>query len=444
VGDLHAAVREHQLEVAVADGEHEIPPDRPEKLWGVEPGIQQGARSSATIFTSPLRMEVQMMRPDDLSRARVPFDQQGTLVAVVELSLSGWLVAANVPGLDRHPLKRLEPEEEELLRLLHRWHEEAAGRGRPIGRLVLAYEAGRDGFWLARWLRARGVEAHVIHPTSIAVSREHKRAKTDRLDTALLMRAFLGWLRGESGHCRMVAVPTLLEEDAKRPSREHEALATECTRIINRLKAALTRLGIRGFNPKLKAATHRLETLRTPEGERIPPNTLHEMRHDLARLSLIRTQMRETAAARQARLEVVPEEGANPIMRTLSRVVGIGAETADMLAHEVLSRDLRDRRAVARYAGLTGSPDESGARRREKGLSKAGNARVRRGLIEFAWRFLLFQRESELAGWFRSRVEEGGKRRKTVIVALARKLLVALWRLVRTGDVPRGVVLRPA
>jgi transposase len=161
-------------------------------------------------------------------------------------------------------------------------------------------------------------------------------------------------------------------------------------------------------------------------------------------MNLIRTQMRETAAARQERLEATPNEGANPIMRTLSRVVGIGAETADMLAHEVLSRDLRDRRAVARYAGLTGSPDESGARRREKGLSKAGNARVRRGLIEFAWRFLLFQRESELAGWFRSRVEEGGKRRKTMIVALARKLLVALWRLVHSGDVPRGFVLRPA
>jgi len=389
-------------------------------------------------------MEVQMLRPDDLSRAQEPFDHENTLVAVVELSQSAWLVAASVPGLTRQPLKKLEPDAEALLRLLQRWQDEAAGKGRQIARVVLAYEAGRDGFWIARWLQARGVETKVIHPTSIAVSREHKRAKTDRLDTALLMRAFLGWLRGEPGHCRMVAVPTLSEEDAKRPSREHEALAAESTRIVNRLKGALTRLGIRGFNPKLVAAADRLETLRTPEDEPIPPNTLREMRNDLARLSLIRRQMRETAAARAARLEAAPRDGANPIVRTLARVVGIGAETADMLAHEVLSRDLRDRRAVARYAGLTGAPDESGSRRREKGLSKAGSARVRRGLIEFAWRFLLFQRESELAAWFRSRVEEGGKRRKTMIVALARKLLIALWRLVRTGDVPRGVVLRPA
>ncbi len=188
-----------------------------------------------------------MLRPDDLSRARQTFDQGTTLVAVVELSQSGWLVAASVPGLTRQPLKKLEPDAEALLRLLHRWRDEAAGKGCPIARVVLAYEAGRDGFWLARWLQARGIETQVIHPTCIAVSREHKRAKTDRLDTVLLMRAFL---RGEPGHCRMVAVPTLSKEDAKRPSREHEALAAESTRIVNRLEGALTRLGTRGFNPR--------------------------------------------------------------------------------------------------------------------------------------------------------------------------------------------------
>jgi transposase len=166
------------------------------------------------------------------------------------------------------------------------------------------------------------------------------------------------------------------------------------------------------------------------------------MNNELARLAFVRAQMKATEKARLERIKEAPKAGSNPMVLMLSKVVGIGIETADMLVHEVLARDLRDRRAVARYAGLTGSPDESGARRREKGLSKAGNARVRRGMIEFAWRFLQHQKESALAVWFRSRVEAPGVRKKTMIVALARKLLIALWRLVHTGEVPRGVVLR--
>src|SRR3954453_9118261 len=190
-----------------------------------------------------------MPQRNDLSRSLVPFQQDGTLVAVVELSRSSWLVAAIVPGLERHPLKKLEPDEDALLRLLHRWRDEAAEAGCATPRLAVAFEAGRDGFWLARWLRAREVEAHVIHPTSIAVSREHRRAKTDRLDTGLLKRAFLGWLRGEPGHCGMAAIPTLAEEDARRPNREREGLVGERTRIINRMRGCLARLGIRGFGP---------------------------------------------------------------------------------------------------------------------------------------------------------------------------------------------------
>ena len=195
-----------------------------------------------------------MPQRDDLSRSLTAFQQDSTLVAVVELSRSSWLVAGIVPGIGRHPLKKLAPDEEALLRLLQRWRDEAAGAGRTITRLAVAFEAGRDGFWLARWLRARGVEAHVIHPTSVAVSREHRRAKTDRLDTELLKRAFLGWLRGEPDHCSMAAVPTLEQEDAKRPSREREGLVGERTRIVNRMKGALARLGVRGFKPTLRKA----------------------------------------------------------------------------------------------------------------------------------------------------------------------------------------------
>ena len=387
-----------------------------------------------------------MPQRNDLSRSLVPFQQDGTLVAVIELSRSSWLVAGIVPGLERHPLKKLAPDEDALLRLLHRWRDEAAKAGCAITRLAVAFEAGRDGFWLARWLRAREVEAHVIHPTSIAVSREHRRAKTDRLDTGLLKRAFLGWLRGEPGHCSMAAVPTLEEEDARRPNREREGLVGERTRIVNRMRGCLARLGIRGFGPASRGAPDRLEALCTPEGVALPPNTLAELRRDMARLRFVSDQIAEIEAARRERLRQAPaEDRPHAMVRLLARVIGVGVETADMLVHEVLRRDLRDRRAVARYAGLTGSPEESGARRREKGLAKAGSARVRRGMVQLAWRFLRFQEGSGLAGWYRARTADArAGTRKAMIVALARKLLIALWRLVTTGEVPEGVVLPPA
>jgi transposase len=372
-------------------------------------------------------------------------DQSSTVIAVIAMSRSSWLVAGIIPGVDRHPLKKLEPDQESVLRLLRRWQDEAARAGKTISRIAVAFEAGRDGFWLARWLRARGIEAHVIHSASIPVSREHRRAKTDRLDTELLKRAFLGWLRGEPDHCSMAAVPTLEEEDAKRPNREREVLVGERTRIVNRMKGTLARLGICGFKPTLRRAPEHLQTLRTPEGVTLPPNTLAELQRDMARLRFVREQIEEIEAARTQRLEQAPGEGQNAMVRLLARVVGVGIETADMQVQEVLSRNLRDRRAVARYAGLTGAADESGAKRREKGLAKAGNARVRRGMIQLAWRFLLFQKDSALSQWYRARTTDArAATRKTLIVALARKLLIALWRFGATGEVPQGVILRPA
>ena len=182
-----------------------------------------------------------MSQPFDASKSLTTLEQDNTVIAVIEMSQSKWLVAAVVPGVKRQPLKKLQADEEALLKLLYRWRTEASQTGREIKRVVVAYEAGRDGFWLARWLRTRGVEAYVIHPASIAVSREHRRAKTDRLDTELLMRAFLGWLRGEKRHCSMVAVPAAEEEDARRPNRERENLVTERTRIANQMKAILAR-----------------------------------------------------------------------------------------------------------------------------------------------------------------------------------------------------------
>jgi transposase len=390
-----------------------------------------------------------MERPmpfDDLSKSLVVLDQDSTLISTVELSLSSWLVASLVPGLGRRPQKKLDPKPEGLLSLLLQWRDAAVKAGHPISRIVVAFEAGRDGFWLARFLRSRGIEAHVIHASSIPVKREHRRAKSDRLDNLLLMRALLGWLRGEEAHCSMVAVPTSEEEDAKRPSREHEALVGARTGLVNRMKASLIRFGIRAFKPGLRKAAETLDGLRTAEGEPLPPHTLAELRRDLARLHLVRAQIKEIETERLTRLEAAPERGPHPMILLLAKVLGLGVETADMLVNEVLSRNLRDRRAVGRYAGLTGSPDESGRKRREKGLARAGNARVRRGMVQLAWRFLMFQKDCALVRWFRDKVAAAPRRdlRKTLIVALARKLLIALWRYATQGVVPEGVIFKPA
>jgi transposase len=389
-------------------------------------------------------MERPMPQLNDLSRSLVALEQDATLIAVIEMGQSSWLVAGVVPGIERQPLKKLAADPDGLLQLLHRWRNEAVQAGRTLKRIAVAYEAGRDGFWLARWLRAREIEGYVIHASSVPVSREHRRAKTDRLDTELLKRAFLGWLRGEPKHCSMAAIPTLEDEDARRPSRERESLIKECTRIVNRVKANLARLGIRGFRPSLAQASRQLETLRTPEGAAVPTNTLAELRRDMTRLCFVKQQIKEIETTRTKRLERPAREGRNAMVHVLARVVGVGVETADMLVQEVFSRNLRDRKAVARYAGLTGAPDESGQKRRERGLAKAGNARVRRGMIQLAWGHLLHQKDGALAGWYRKRTADArGGTRKTMIVALARKLLIALWRLATTGEAPAGLLLRP-
>ena len=212
-----------------------------------------------------------------------------------------------------------------------------------------------------------------------------------------MKRAFLGWLRGERDRRKMAAIPTLEAEDARRPSREREMLVGERTRIINRMKSALARLGIRNFKPHLRKASERLAGLRTPEGAALPANTLAELRRDIARLQLVKEQINQIERTRLERLRQPPADAPHAILAVLARVYGVGLETADMLVHEVLVRNLRDRRAVARYGGITGAPDESGARRREKGLARAGNARVRRGMLQLAWRLLRFQKQSALA-----------------------------------------------
>jgi transposase len=370
--------------------------------------------------------------------------QDNTLVAVIEMSLSSWLVAGMIPGVSREPVKKIAPDAEDLLQLLYRWRDGAITAGKEIIRIAVAYETGRDSFWLARWLRERGIDAQVIHATSVAISREHRRAKTDRIDTAMLRRGFLGWLRGEPGHCSMAIVPTVTEEDAKRPCRDRESLVHERTSIVNRMKAMLIQFGVRNFNPVLRKASEKLDAVRTPEGIALPPNTVCALRRNMERLHLIKEQIKAIEQAQLQTLQRDPTEKMNAIIFLLVRIIGLGVETAQQLAHELLFRNLRDRKAVARYAGVTGSPYESGSKCREKGLSRSGNGRVRKILIQLSWRIVKFHPESDLVIWFKTRTQNARGSRKPMIVALARKLIIALWRYVNTGVVPEGFKLRPA
>ena len=286
-----------------------------------------------------------MPKLKDLSRSLITLEQDATLIAVIEMGQSSWLVAGIVPGIERQPLKKLGVDESALLKLLHRWREEAEKAGHRIKRIAVAFEAGRDGFWLARWLNAHDIETHVIHASSVAVSREHRRAKTDRLDTELLKRSFLGWLRGERDHCKMVAITTIKDEDAKRPNREHESLVGEQSRIINRMKATMARVGIRGFNPKLKKAAERLDGLRTPEGEPIPANTLAELRRDMVRRRLISDQVKQIEDARLGRLTQAPSDGPHAMVQRRRQ----GARLCAMLEPVALSpRDAAKFLAVSR------------------------------------------------------------------------------------------------
>jgi transposase len=379
-------------------------------------------------------------RHDDSKACLTAFVQDNTVIATIEMSLASWLVAGMIPGVNREPLKKIAPDPEVLLRLLYRWRDEAIKAGKEITRIAVAYETGRDSFWLARWLRDRGIDAQVIHATSVAISREHRRAKTDRIDTAMLRRGFLGWLRGERGHCSMAVVPTIAEEDAKRPHRERESLIKERTSTINRMKSILVQFGVRNFKPTLRKAVEKIDAVRTPEGIPLPPNASAALRRHIERFRL-NEQIKTIEKTRRQRLREHPAGKFNAMVFLLVRIIGLGVETAEQLVHEILSRKLRDRKAVARYAGVTGSPDESGLSRREKGLSRSGNGRVRKILVQLSWRMLQFQPDSGLVRWFKNRTANSQRSRKPMIVALARKLIIALWNYVNTGVAPDGFKL---
>jgi transposase len=385
--------------------------------------------------------------------ARMPapstaLDHESTIVAALELSARAWLVGAQVAGVQRQCRQKLAASAEALLGHLDHLRRRAERAGKRVGRVVVAYEAGRDGFWLARWLIGRGIEAYVIQPSSVPVDRRARRAKTDALDVEMLLRATLAWLRGEPRVCSMVPIPGEAEEDGRRPLRERQDLVRERLAITNRIDGLLATLGVGGYRPLRRDRRERLEALRQPGGGPLPAHAKARLGRLLDRLELVVEQIKALEEARDAvvaRGDATSGGEVGAMIRGLAGLRGIGPELATLLAWEAFVRPFRDRRALAAYAGLTGTPFDSGDKRREQGIGKAGNRRLRSALVELAWLWLRYQPDSALATWFRHRTgAAGGRMRKVMIVALARKLLVALWRFCRDGVVPEGAALKAA
>ena len=414
------------------------------------PTIEHPARSAA--------------RPDPA----MLIDTDATLFAALELSLSNWVVVASAPGQDKaskHGLAACDGAA--LVTLLRRLQERAEQRcGRPVA-VVVMQEAGRDGFWVHRLLEVHGVRSFVVDPSSIAVNRRSRRAKTDRIDAEAMLRTLMAWSRGERQVCAMVRAPSCEAEDARRLNREREALLAERIRHANRIKGLLATQGVFGFEPTGRNRRTRLAELRTPQDASLPPRLLAEIERQLDRLELAMQQLAAVEAERDAAFaaeRVVPSATANAGTRAsgegdtaaetlpsnegpgrrLLRLKGVGPGTASVLAGEAFFRDFRNRREVASYAGLAPSPWQSDGIDHEQGISKAGNARVRKAMGQLAWLWLRNQPDSALSAWYRERVRDGrGRIKRIAITALARKLLVALWRFVTHGLVPTGAVLKP-
>lgn len=374
-------------------------------------------------------------------------DLTTTLVVAVEISKAAWLTAAHIPGLPTVKAKQqIEATGQALIESLARLARRAAAKSASVERIVVCYEAGHAGFWLARFLRQRGVEPLVIQPVSVPIDRRARRAKTDAIDVDLLLRTCLAYLRGEPRVCSMVPIPNEADEDARHPGREREELVAERVTITNRIGAILATLGVDGYNPLKRDRRQRLLELRTPLGAPVPDNARARIARQLDRLELVLRQLTEVEGVRDAVL-ARPEatDKAEGMIRDLAGLRGIAAQTATVLVREGFVRRFSSAKALGSYAGLTGTPFASGNTAREQGISRSGNRRLRTAVVELAWLWLRYQPRSALSQWFSERLgKAGGRMRKILIVALARKLLVALWRFAVHGVLPNGAATKLA
>jgi len=368
-----------------------------------------------------------------------------TQFASLELSKSKWVVTINSPGSEKFSKHVVEGGDGAgLLDLLSRSRAKAEQRYGVRVKAIVIQEAGLDGFWIHRLLLANGVESHIVDAASIAVDRRHRRAKTDSIDGETLLRTLMAWARGERRVCSMVRAPSPEEEDRRRLTRERGTLLKERIQHTNRIRGLLSGQGIRDYNPLRRDRFERLEALRTGDGRELPPLLKAEIRRELDRIAVAATQLAAVERARDALIRTDAEERNNPAALLL-KLKGMGPEFASLLWLESLFRSFDNRRQVASYGGLAPSPWQSGSVERDQGISKSGNRRLRKTMIELAWFWLRHQPDSALSRWFHARVGSAkGRIRRIAIVALARKLLVALWRYVTQGVVPEGAVFKAA
>ena len=369
--------------------------------------------------------------------------QLGAIFVSLELSRSSWLITSLSPGrgekMSKHSVRG--GDFAGLMQLFAQLQEKAKLRTGQSFRVIVVQEAGLDGFWLHRALQNEGIESHVVDPASIATSRRRRRAKTDKIDGETLVRTLLAYKRGEPRVCAMVKAPTPDEEDRRHLCRERKALTAERVRHVNRIKGFLFSQGVSGYQPLRRDRRQRLDELQTGDGRALPQHLKALINRELDRLELLLKQIKTVEAARLA-----VEQTAKPAPAAMLLAIrGIGPEFAVILWSEGLFRHFDNRRQIAAYAGLAPTPWQSGAVDREQGVSKAGNPRLRTTLIQLAWLWLRNQPRSALSIWFHQRVSRnGGRLRKTTIVALARKLLVALWKYVTAGVVIEGVTMKVA
>jgi transposase len=371
-------------------------------------------------------------------------DYDSTMIGALELSSKKWVFAVQLPGVKKHSRHVVEPNGPALAELIERLKSRSAGAGRPITRVIITHEAGRDGFWLARFLARRGVEVHVMQSSSLPVDRRARRAKTDVIDVEMLLRTLMAWLRGEPRVCSMVPVPSEADEEARRRHREREDLIGARRSLLNKIDGILATLGIEGYRALRRDRRAQLADLRQPDGAPLPLAALARIERLLDRLELVMTQINGVEKARDAVVAKPAAENDNERMiRDLAGVRGVGIESATLLVREAFCRDFANRRSLGAYAGLVGTPFASGGMQREQGISKDGNRRLRALVVELAWFWLRFQPDSALAKWFRERVSQArGRVCKIMIVALARKLLIALWRFAKDGVIPEGVTMK--
>jgi len=370
--------------------------------------------------------------------------QANTLVASLELSTARWLVTVSAPGSDtlaRHQVPGGDGQA--LLELLWRLQAAAARRtGAPV-MIIVIQEAGLDGFWIHRLLVQNGITSHVVDPASIAVNRRHRRAKTDKIDGVKLLRTLMAWMRGERQVCTMVQPPSPEDEDRRRLARERARLLKERIQHTNRIKGLLSGQGIPDYDPLHRDRRRCLAALTTGDGRPLPERLKAEIGRELDRLEMVVSQLTVVERERDALVARTAEADACAAPAALARLRGGGPELAALLWLEALFRRFDNRRQIAAYAGLTPSPWQSGGIDREQGIAKSGNPRLRRAMIELAWFWVRHQPGSALSRWFVERVGTArGRVRRIAIVALARKLLVALWRYVTQGVVPQGAVLK--